>query len=104
MHLFYCSNSSLSGRSWRVPKWTELQKLCLNPHSEIDVSRGNDNGTLMIFITDSNSPITTTGLYGQMCMGYVGGNCVTPSGYCTTMLGGYTYDYTGWDIKCVSDP
>ena len=49
----YCSNSSLSGRSWRVPKWTELQKLCLNPHSEIDVSRGNDNGTLMLAIYEN---------------------------------------------------
>ena len=78
--------------------------MCLNPHSEIDVSRANDNGTLMIFITDNNSPISTPGLYGTMCMGYAAGNCVNPSGYCATMLGGYASDYTSWSIKCVSDP
>ena len=42
--------------------------------------------------------------YVHMCMGYVGGNCVNPSDPCSTMYGGYTYDYTGWVIKCVSDP
>ena len=103
----YCSNLGLSGRTWRVPKWTELKKLCLNPNTEIDVSRGSDNGTLMIFERDNNSPITSSQLpgYSCMCMGYVGGNCGNPSGFCTTSLGcASNTDYTGWSIKCVSDP
>ena len=101
----YCSNLSLSNRTWRVPKWTELKKLCLNPNSEIDVSRGSDNGTLMLVITDSNAPINPTpAVYGTMCMGYVGGNCTNPNTWCTSMYGGYSYDFTGWSIKCVSDP
>ena len=103
----YCSNLGLSGRTWRVPKWTELKKLCLNPNTEIDVSRGSDNGTLMIFERDNNSPIKSSQLpgYSCMCMGYVGGNCVNTSGYCTTSLGcASNTDYTGWSIKCVNDP
>ena len=103
----YCSNLGLSGRTWRVPKWTELKKLCLNPNTEIDVSRGSDNGTLMIFERDNNSPITSSQLpgYSCMCMGYVGSNCVNSNGYCTTSLGcASNTDYTGWSIKCVNDP
>jgi hypothetical protein len=103
----YCSNLGLSGRTWRVPKWTELKKLCLNPNTEIDVSRGSDNGTLMIFERDTNSPISSnlSPGYSCMCMGYVGGNCGNPSGYCTTSLGcASNTDYTGWSIKCVNDP
>ena len=59
----------------------------------------------MLVITDSNAPINPTPpVYGLMCMGYVGGNCTNPNTWCTSMYGGYASDYTGWSIKCVSDP
>ena len=75
------------------------------PNSGIDVSRGSDNGTLMLVITDSNAPINPTPpVYGLMCMGYVGGNCTNPNTWCTAMYGGSASDYIDWDIKCVSDP
>ena len=96
----YCSNLTYENRTWRVPIKSELVSLCNNPNSEIDVSRGNDNGVLMTF-----NPIQSG--YGRicLCMGYVGGNCVNSSNYCSATLGcGNDGDYNGWATKCVSDP
>ena len=96
----YCSNLTYGNRTWRVPIKSELVSLCNNPNSEIDVSRGNDSGVLMTF-----NPIQSG--YGRicLCMGYVGGNCVNSSNYCSATLGcGNDGDYNGWATKCVSDP
>ena len=96
----YCGNLTVGDRNWRVPSKSELETLCENANSEIDVSRGSDSGVLMTF-----NPIDPG--YGRhcLCMGYVGGNCVDPSNYCKATLGcGNDGDYAGWATKCVSDP
>ena len=96
----YCSNLTNGNRTWRVPIKSELVSLCSNPNSEIDISRANDNGSLMTF-----NPIQSG--YGRicLCMGYVGGNCVNSSDYCSATGGcGNDDDYNGWATKCVSEP
>ena len=94
----YCSNLTIGNRTWRVPIKSELVSLCSNPNSEIEISYANDNGSLMTF-----NPIGSGGR-GCLCMGYVGGNCVDSSNYCSATLGcGNDDDYNGWATKCVSD-
>ena len=97
----YCSNLTYGNRTWRVPIKSELVSLCSNPNSEIDVGYGGDNGSLMTF-----NPIQS-GSRHCLCMGYVSGNCVNSSSYCSATYGcesGVGGDYTGWSTKCVSDP